>query len=93
VPWSAQAREDHPLLGAFPLAVTTLGICLLVFAMAMTALNSGARPNLGVSAGTSVVAKHTHRDALSGAQVAPKRKAIHATPSPFRAPNAAAKRA
>ncbi len=38
---SAQEREAHPLLDAFPLTVMTLATLLVLFALAMTWLNAG----------------------------------------------------
>lgn len=40
----------HPLLGAFPLAVMTLATFLVVFALLMARLQSGADPGLRASA-------------------------------------------
>ncbi len=61
---SAQARETHPLLGAFPLAVMTLAIFLVLFALTMARLNAGADPDLGASTGTPLVARNPGGDAV-----------------------------
>jgi hypothetical protein len=53
---SAPARRAHPLLNPFPLAVMAIGTLLVVFALAMTWLNSDEAVTLHASRSASSVA-------------------------------------
>lgn len=54
---SRQRRHAHPLLGAFPLAVMTLGTFLVVFSLMMARLKASATPALPSSGATALVAR------------------------------------
>jgi hypothetical protein len=55
---SAQRRRRaHPLLGAFPLAVMTLGTFLVLFALMMSRLKASTSPALPSSSGTALLAR------------------------------------
>jgi hypothetical protein len=52
---SPRARRGHPLLGAFPLAVMTLAVFLVLFTLMMARLKAGADPVLSASTSISLV--------------------------------------
>lgn len=49
---SARAREAHPLLHPFPLAVMTLASFLVAFTLVMAGLRAGVHPQLSARTGT-----------------------------------------
>lgn len=61
---SEQARAVHPLLGAFPLAVMTLAILAVLFALTMAKLNASTDPDLGASPGIRLVARDPGGDGV-----------------------------
>jgi hypothetical protein len=50
-------RGNHPLLGAFPLAVFTLATFLVIFALMMARLTAGADPALRAQRSTAVLTR------------------------------------
>jgi hypothetical protein len=54
---SRQRRHAHPLLGAFPLAVMTLGTFLVLFSLMMARLKASATPALPSSGATALLAR------------------------------------
>jgi hypothetical protein len=62
----AQARKADPLLGAFPLAVMTFAIFLVLFTLTIARLKAGADPALRPS--TSLVARSSGARAVTRAR-------------------------
>jgi hypothetical protein len=53
----ARAREAHPLLGAFPLAVIALAALLVVFVLTMAQLKAGSDAGARPSTSAPLVAR------------------------------------
>jgi len=62
---SAQARQAHPLLGAFPLVVITLATFLVVFTLMMARLEASTDPALRASTSAPLVAASTGAGAVT----------------------------